>query len=118
MAKAIALRIGQHICQRLRSHTDNSDRADWDSQDLRKEEMICWKRGSTWDSGADGQRGRDQTDRNRSGKEREERKSATKRVRQKPREVIGPSGLVVRTIKPNAENPPTQTHTEILRWSG
>ena len=42
--------------------------------------MIRWKRGSTWDSGADGQRGRDQTDRNRSGKEREERKSATKRV--------------------------------------
>ena len=50
-----------------------------------------------WDSGADGQRGKDRTDRNRSGKEREERKPATKRVGQKPREVIDPSGLEVQT---------------------
>ena len=88
---------------------DSSNQADWDSQDLRKEEMIRWKRGSTRDSGADGQRGRDRTDRNRSGKEREERKSATKRVGQKPREVVGPSGLMVRTIsqtrKPTNPNP-------------
>ena len=60
------------------------DRADWDSQDLSREEMIRRERESTWDSGADGQRGKDQMDWNRSGKDWGERKPATKRVRQKP----------------------------------
>ena len=59
--------------------------------------LIRRECGSMRDSGADGQRGKDRTDRNRSGKEREERKPATKRVGQKPREVVSPSGLEVRT---------------------
>ena len=48
-------------------------------------------------SGADGQRGKDQTDRNRSGKERKEQKPVTKRVGRKLREVVSPSGLEVWT---------------------
>ena len=63
---------------------DISDWADWNSQDLSREEMICREHGSMRDSGADGQRGKDQMDRNRSRKDREERKPATKRVGQKP----------------------------------
>ena len=79
------------------------------------------------DSGADGQRGKDQTDQNRSGKEREERKPATKRVGRKPQEVVGPSGLEVQTTsqmrKPTNPKPYWDmkvirlTHPEYWRWS-
>ena len=89
--------------------------------------LMHREHGNTWDSRADGQRGRDQMDRNRSGKEWEERKSVTKRVGQKPREVVGPSGLMVQTIsqtrKPTNPNPYGDikvirlTHSEYRRWS-
>ena len=79
------------------------------------------------DSGADRQRGKDRMDRNRSGKEQEERKPATKRVGRKPREVIGPLGLEVRTTsqmrKPTNPKPYWDmkvirlTHPEYRRWS-
>ena len=59
--------------------------------------MIRRECRSTRDSGADGQRGKDWTDWNRFGKDREEQKPATKRVERKPQEVVGPLGLEVRT---------------------
>ena len=80
-----------------------------------------------WDSGADGQRSKDRTDRNRSRKEWEERKPATKRVRRKPREVVGPLGLKVWTTsqmqKPTNPKPYWDmkvirlTCLEYWRWS-
>ena len=89
--------------------------------------LIRREHGSTWDSGADGQRGKDRTDRNRSGKDREEWKPATKRVGQKPREVIGPLGLEVQTTsqmqKPTNPKPYWDmkvirlTRPEYQRWS-
>ena len=89
--------------------------------------LIRRERGSMRDSRADGQRGKDRTDRNRSGKEREEWKPATKRVRWKLREVVGPSGLEVRTTsqmwKPTNPKPYWDmkvirlTHPEYRRWS-
>ena len=89
--------------------------------------MICRERGSTRDSRVDGQRGKDRTDQNRSGKDREERKPATKRVGRKPREVVGPSGLEARTTsqmrKPTNPKPYWDmkvirlTHPEYQRWS-
>ena len=106
---------------------DILDQADWDSQDLSREEMIHRERGSTQDSGVDRQRDKDQMDRNRSGKDWEEWKPATKRVGQKPREVVSPSGLEVWTTsqiwKPT--NPKLYwdmkvirlTHLEYQRWS-
>ena len=89
--------------------------------------LIRRERGSTRDSRVNGQRGKDQTDRNRSRKDREERKPATKRVGQKPQEVVSPSGLEVRTTsqmrKPT--NPKLYcdikvirlTRSEYRRWS-
>ena len=89
--------------------------------------LIHRERGSTRDSGADGQRGKDRTDQNRSGKDREEQKPATKRVGQKPREVVSPSGLKVRTTsqmqKPTNPKPYWDmkvirlTCPEYRRWS-
>ena len=89
--------------------------------------MIRREHGSMRDSGADGQRGKDRTDRNRSGKDREERKPATKRVGRKPREVVGPSGLEVQTTsqmwKPTNPKPYWDmkvirlTHPVYRRWS-
>ena len=80
-----------------------------------------------WDSGVDRQRGKDQTDQNRSGKEQEEPKPATKRVGRKPREVVSPLGLEVRTTsqmrKPTNPKPYWDmkvirlTHPEYQRWS-
>ena len=106
---------------------DILDWADWDSQDLSREEMIHREHGSMRDSGADGQRGKDRTDWNRSGKKREERKPATKRVGWKPREVVGPSGLEVWTTsqmwKPINPKPYWDmkvirlTRLEYRRWS-
>ena len=103
------------------------DRADWDSQDLSREEMIRREHGSTRDSGADGQRGKDWTDRNRSRKDWEERKPVTKRVGRKPREVVGPLGLEVWTTsqmrKPTNPKPYWDmkvirlTRPEYQRWS-
>ena len=89
--------------------------------------MIRREHGSMWDSEADEQRGKDRTDWNRSGKDREEQKPATKRVGQKPREVIGPSGLEVWTTsqmrKPTNPKPYWDmkvirlTCPEYRRWS-
>ena len=89
--------------------------------------MIRREYGSMWDSRANGQRGKDWIDWNRSGKDREERKPATKRVGRKPREIVGPSGLEVRTTsqmrKPTNPKPYWDmkvirlTRPEYWRWS-
>ena len=89
--------------------------------------LIRREHRSMRDSEADRQRGKDWTDRNRSGKEREERKPATKRVGWKPREVVGPSSLEVQTTsqmrKPTNPKPYWDmkvirlTHLEYRRWS-
>ena len=89
--------------------------------------MIRRECGSTRDSGVDGQRGKDWMDRNRSGKDWEERKPVTKKVGRKPQEVISPSGLEVWTTsqmrKPTNPKPYWDmkvirlTHPEYQRWS-
>ena len=83
--------------------------------------VIRRERRSTRDSRADGQRGKDWMDWNRSGKDREEQKPATKRVGRKPQEVIGPSGLEVQTTsqmqKPTNPKPYWDIVTRGLRVS-
>ena len=108
------------------SHTDSSERTDWDSQDLRREEMIRREHGSTRDSGPDRRRGTGRTnlgktpkqDRRAEASDQECRANAPRSIGPEPRQVIRPPGLEVRTdIHPRKPNHPNPYQSYAIRLS-